>query len=129
MMIVPHNPPQPPSPLQQYANNLGPRRIPSGAHDAVAAVRRLARECISRPFPIETGAPINQLLDAGRPLGDQDLHRFLTTQPFARADGSLAVERNVSFLGGAGGPALGINGAALRRDALRENHDPAGPTQ
>ena len=78
--------------MVERPRDLVSRRIALRVQDAAAAVRALAPEGQPRAFPVELGAPLDELLDGRGPLFDQGVDGRLVAQPVASRKRILLVQ-------------------------------------
>ena len=116
-------------PGDQGAHDLAPGRVAAGPEDAPLAVRRLPGQGDTRPLPVETGTPVDQLQRAPRALLDQHPDSPLMTQTVARRDRVLEMQGELIVVRKNGGhPALGLVAGRVARTVLgQDRHPPATP--
>ena len=101
-----------------------PRRIAVRVEHAVPAVGALAREGEAQSVLIEVRAPVDQLVDAARPLLDEHPHRLGIAQTVARGERVLLVQGDLVIFAERGGDAaLRVLGVAVGGKVLGEEHD------
>ena len=92
--------------------------------DAVTAVSGFTSKGQVLPFPVELGAPLDQLLDRSGPFLDESAHGGTVAESVAGVEGVLLVERDLVIVAERDGDAaLGIVGGGVGDFALGENDD------
>jgi len=112
--------------FEQGSDHFSPRCVPACSENSRATVRRLARQRVFAFHLVESGPPLDQLLNPRRALLNQNLYRFLPAESVAGTQRVFPVHRDVVLFGSDGDAALRVDGATFRRTALGENDDATG---